>query len=471
MRLSRSVIAIPAVAMGLLVATAAPAGAGLAACSTTTGCQTFSETGSPQAFTVPAGVVGVTADLLGAGGGNGWNVTETPGGVAVSDGSYGGQTGAALSTTPGATLEVVVGGAGGDATQPVVSEPYDPSSGAGAAGYNGGGAGSSNPDGGYAGGGGGGATEILAGTSGTPLLIAGGGGGGAGSQNGLSTAGGDGGGPNGANGSAADEEPGGGAGTSFGAGAGGGTGGHVGGMGVGTTGGDGADGGGGGGAGRYGGGGGGDDGNNDGTGGGGGSGLLGADVSSGFINGGSGSPGSGVVTISWMTAPTLTVTAGASVTLTANVPGLVLAAAGGHSVSLDAEAEGTETFTAGSTTLCAAVAVVDGAATCTTSALPVGTDDVTATLTEPAVVGSFTVPGSVTLTSHRVSGPADGRPALDAEANPWTGTTEVLAVTVSAVPVPTSGAGIPAGVPPVGVLLIIVGAAGIASTRRLRRAR
>jgi hypothetical protein len=43
-------------------------------------------------------------------------------------------------------------------------------------------------------------------------------------------------------------------------------------------------------------------------------------------------------------------------------------------------------------------------------------------------------------------------------------------VTVSAVPVPESGAGIPAGVRPVAVVLILVGTGGILATRRVRRA-
>jgi hypothetical protein len=194
----------------------------------------------------------------------------------------------------------------------------------------------------------------------------------------------------------------------------------------------------------------------------------------GFTEQGGGSSAAGFAIIYWMTAPSLTVTAGDSVTLTSNLPTdlVVPVAAGGHPVTLsDDPPEVTETFTVGSTTLCNAVPVVDGMATCTTSALPVGTDDVTATL-GGLELGSFTVPGSVTLTSHLVSRPSAGAAGLDQEA-PWDGTTEVLAVTVSAasVPVPASGAGIPVEGPPIAVILILVGGAGILTTRRQHRAR
>ncbi len=466
MRLVRPLLAAPLAAAGLLIATAAPAGARLACASG--GCATFTERGSAQAFTVPTGVVGVTAELFGAGGGAGYDED----GSTVS-GGFGGLTVAALSTTPGSTLEVVAGGAGGDASEPTITDPYDPDSGAGAAGYNGGGAGSSNPDGGYAGGGGGGSTEIFIGTATTPALVAGGGGGGAGSQDDLSTAGGDGGGSTGSSGSAAESEPGGGGGTSSGPGAGGGKGADVGTAGATTGGGGSGDhGGGGGGAGYYGGGGGGDDGDNDGTGGGGGSGYMAAG-SAGTTLQGAGEPDSadGFATVYWMTAPTLTLTAGDSITLTADVPFGLLSAAGGHSGAiLTTSTEGTETFTVGSTTLCSAVAASDGTASCSTSALPVGTDDVTATLSAPEPAAHHTVPGSAILDSDLVGRAGPGSAGLDA-GSPWTGTTEVLAVHVSAVPVPESGAGLPAEVPPIAAVLILAGAAGIVATRRRRPAR
>jgi hypothetical protein len=492
MRLSRSIlILVPASAGALFIGTAAPVGAiPLACAAATTGCQAFSETGSPQAFAVPAGVVGVTVELFGAGGGGGW---DPAGSGSVSAGAPGGLTVGSLTTTPGSTLEVVVGGVGTNGS----------ASAEGSGGYNGGGAAVA----GFGGGGGGGATDIRTGscaatsppscTTDDRVLVAGGGGGAGGGTSG--TAGGPGGGTIGAAGTRIDEfTTGGDAGTQFGPGAGG-TGAAQSGdpgdpsTGVVGDGGGGSGGGGGGGGGGYHGGGGGADANPspgeyNGSGGGGGSGYLSA-----------GTPGvteqldpvaastNGTATIYWMTAPTLTVTAGDSVTLTANTPFIALAAAGGHAVTLDGDpSEGTETFTVGSTTLCQGVAVVDGAASCTTSALPVGTDDVTATLTGPAEVGSFTGTGSVTLDSYLVSRRAGGGATLDQSL--LDGTTEVLAVTVAAAPtatpsptatptaapVPVSGAepsaGIPAGVPLVGLLLILAGGAGIAATRRRRRA-
>ncbi|MGD1033310.1 MAG: Ig-like domain repeat protein, partial [Candidatus Dormibacteria bacterium] len=292
-----------------------------------------------------------------------------------------------------------------------------------------GGAGSANSDAGFGGGGGGGATEVGAASCAAALsctLVAGGGGGTGGG--GLeASAGGAAGYPAGANGTGADGTTGGGGGTQSAPGAGGdGTLASPGSPGVLNVGGAGTSGGGGGGGGYFGGGGGGESEDNDGTGGGGGSSF--APTGAAFETGALGSIDGGAVII-WATASSLSVTQGDPVTVTADVP---------------FEADGTETFTVGTTTLCSDVPVGESeTASCQTTALPVGTDDVTATYTPPD--------------------PPD----------PYAGTTEVLAITVAGttVPVPTSGAGSPAGVPPVAPLLIVLGCAGILAGTRLHRAR
>ncbi len=104
---------------------------------------------------------------------------------------------------------------------------------------------------------------------------------------------------------------------------------------------------------------------------------------------------------------------------------------------------GTETFTLGSTTLCSDASVgVDGTATCTTTALPAGTDDVTATF-------------------NFVPDPPE----------PFAGTTEIFAVTVNApsVPVPATGAANTGLALPAALVLVLGGSVAIASSRRLGR--
>jgi hypothetical protein len=104
----------------------------------------------------------------------------------------------------------------------------------------------------------------------------------------------------------------------------------------------------------------------------------------------------------------------------------------------------TETFSLGSTVLCADVAVgEDGTASCTTTALPVGTDDVTATF-------------------NFVPDPPE----------PFEGSIEVLAVTVNAaatVPVPGTGAGTTGLALPAALALVLGGVVAIAASRRLGR--
>jgi hypothetical protein len=449
MRLRRVMPAVPVSLVALALATASPAGA-VPLC--TTGCAHFAETGAPQAFTVPAGVLGAIVDLEGAGGGAGWDMAG--GGSSVA-GAPGGSLIGTLATTPQSTLEVLVGHAGGDGTASAFGE----------GGFNGGGNGSyyvgeSNA---FGGGGGGGATDIRSGSCAGTLscgdaarVAIAGGGGGTGGGVVTASAGGAGGGASGVDGTAADGTVGGGGGAAGGAGTGGGGGS----PGAGDTGGAAAanGGAGGGGGGYYGGGGGGLSADDDGTGGGGGGGYVLDPTAADYSLVGEGAMGSidGSAEIYWSAATALSSTVGGSVTVTAYLPPF--------------EDGGSETFTLGSTILCNDVAVAGGEASCTTSALPIGTDDVTATLAAVAPV-SFRVPGSVNLDSDLVSTP--GRQAATPDArDPWDGTTEVLAISVSSsVPVPASGAGLPAGVPPVAVVLILVGAGGILATGRLRRVR
>jgi hypothetical protein len=456
LRFRRALPVVPAAAVALLLATAAPAGA------TVNGAATFSETGSPQSFTVPSNVVGVTVDLAGAGGGAEYN-SEDETQVA---GGRGGLTVAAIATTPGSTLDVVVGSAGTDGSE------EDSTGYTVAGGYNGGGEGYGTEyeeTDWFASGGGGGATELFVGSSSTPALVAGGGGG-AGVSTGDGEAGASGGNGGGATGASSYDgcASGGVEGTLSGPGAAGSddTGGTCtdvtyatmgdAGAATGPDGGDGAQpflgGGGGGGGGYFGGGGGSVSDNADGSGGGGGSSYAGSGPGGTELGAGAAGSTDGSAGIYWVTAST--VTPGTD-TFTAVVPD-------------DVGASPTETFTVGSTTLCGDVPVVDGTASCTASNLPVGSDDVTATLST-VFASSLNVPGSVTLDAANVGGGA-GNARLDAQGDPWDGTTEVFAVTVAGVPVPESGAGVPAGVPPLAAFLILVGAGGILATRRQRRA-
>lgn len=152
-RLARSLAAL-----GLLLAAA-----GAAQAQTSN----FAYTGSPQSYTVPAGITKLNVTATGgAGGGNRSN----------SKGGLGAVVQATVTVIPGEVLTVVVGGQGID------SNNGGSSSAGGAGGYNGGG------NGAYTGGGGGGATDLRRaaanGSTGdyfasrNALLVAGGGGGG-----------------------------------------------------------------------------------------------------------------------------------------------------------------------------------------------------------------------------------------------------------------------------------------------------
>ncbi len=134
---------------------------------------TYGLTGTPDTFTVPAGVASITVTVAGGSGGLGHE--DLVNGLPARAGGDGGSVVATVPVTPGATLTVVVGGQGADA---------DNVGGVGAAGGYGGGG--STPDvGGGSDGAGGGGSFLFDGAS---VLVASGGGGGGGYQ-----AGGDGG--------------------------------------------------------------------------------------------------------------------------------------------------------------------------------------------------------------------------------------------------------------------------------------
>lgn len=198
-----------------LVAGTALVGAGVLFASEPSGAapvsETFSFTGAPETFVVPANVCQVTVDAFGAQGGLGAdNPGQNPG--------LGGRATATVTVTPGETLVVRVGGAGGDGT---VSAGAVGDGGPGEAvrllgngglpgpgGFNGGGDGApttSDP-----GGGGGGASDVRQG--GTALehraVVAGGGGGGGGDTDSPGEGqGGVGGGLNGGDGAPSEPDP------------------------------------------------------------------------------------------------------------------------------------------------------------------------------------------------------------------------------------------------------------------------
>jgi hypothetical protein len=151
----------------------------------------FTYQGASEDFEVPTDVCEVTITALGAEGGDG---NAQPG---AGEGGLGGQAVATVAVTPGETLTVAVGGAGGD------SAGLD----GGAGGFNGGAAGGSDNStaagstvGG--GGGGGGMSDVRRGAE---LLVAAGGGGGGGGSGGSFLGGGGGnGGGGGTDGGTAD---------------------------------------------------------------------------------------------------------------------------------------------------------------------------------------------------------------------------------------------------------------------------
>lgn len=261
--MSRAHVLRPGWCLGAVVALVGGFGlVGVTSATGQTASETFEAVGDAQAYTVPAGVCGVTIDAFGAAGGNG----AGSGPDSVAAGGSGGHASASIPVTPGEILSVYVGGEGGGGLN----------NGGAAGGFNGGGDGGAAPNGG---GGGGGASDVRQGGTDVAhrVVVAGGGGGGGAAPNFLPTigVGGSGGGANGDAGVDGGASVfGGGGGTQVGAGAAGtgtagnGTDGALG------SGGQGADAGpttgGGGGGGYFGGGGGGADQNNFGGGGGGG---------------------------------------------------------------------------------------------------------------------------------------------------------------------------------------------------------
>jgi hypothetical protein len=107
--------------------------------------ETFSYTGGSQTFVVPEGVTELTIEVFGAQGGAAAGQSSDT--TATAEGGLGGRAQVTFAVTPGAVLQVNVGGRGGDGTDA-------PSS--GSPGFNGGGAGGSAAESGTTAGGGGG---------------------------------------------------------------------------------------------------------------------------------------------------------------------------------------------------------------------------------------------------------------------------------------------------------------------------
>jgi large repetitive protein len=135
------------------------------------GHMTFAFTGGDQAFTIPQGITQVAITALGAQGGEAFSATFIgPAGSATPLSSGVGGNGASITgtfaVTPGQSIDVFVGGQGGQGQE----------NGGGAAGYDGGGAGGGT----VGGGGGGGASDVrFSGkTLANRVIVAGGGGGG-----------------------------------------------------------------------------------------------------------------------------------------------------------------------------------------------------------------------------------------------------------------------------------------------------
>lgn len=139
------------------------AGLGVCALASSVSAATvnFAYTGTAQTWTVPAGVTQVTLDLRGAQGGGGY---PCGGAGRDNDGGLGGQTLGTLAVTPGAVLQIYVGGQATDVGN-ITPAP---------GGFNGGGAG------GQYGAGGGGASDVRVGGNAwaNRVAVAGGGGGG-----------------------------------------------------------------------------------------------------------------------------------------------------------------------------------------------------------------------------------------------------------------------------------------------------
>ncbi len=154
------------------------------------GSQTFSYTGSPQSFTVPACITSIQVDVRGAQGGNGGNGQYCSNTVL---GGNGGRVQATLAVSPGQVLSVIVGQKGSNGQS--FCGPCTGGAGGYGGSFNGINGGNTSSGVTASGGGGGGASYVV--VSGNNVLIAGGGGGGGANNHGnSSSAGGKGGHPN-----------------------------------------------------------------------------------------------------------------------------------------------------------------------------------------------------------------------------------------------------------------------------------
>jgi uncharacterized repeat protein (TIGR01451 family) len=129
-------------------------------------CVTFDAAGT-HSYEIPAGLTEVQATVFGAQGGTFPNATPS---LVGTGGRGGGASGLPIPVTPGETLDIIVGGVGGNS--PAATGPGGPGGSPG-----GGGAGGATTAVASPGAGGGGASEVLRGA--TQLVIGGGGGGGA----------------------------------------------------------------------------------------------------------------------------------------------------------------------------------------------------------------------------------------------------------------------------------------------------
>lgn len=129
---------------------------------------TFSYTGGPQVYQVPAGVSTVDAEVVG---GQGGAATSTPG--------FGAVVKATIPVVPGQVLAVIVGGHGGPAEACGALTCGDPGPGNSIGGFNGGGTSTFAGAGAGRGSGGGGATDLRPGSwrAGARAIVAAGGGG------------------------------------------------------------------------------------------------------------------------------------------------------------------------------------------------------------------------------------------------------------------------------------------------------
>jgi len=100
-------VLVASLVFGVSATQAAPSGGCVVGATTT--C-TFIYTGAPEAWVVPAGVTSAVFDLFGAQGGNFAPLNNFPGGA----GGKGGHVQATVALTPGATLNMRVGGKGSD---------------------------------------------------------------------------------------------------------------------------------------------------------------------------------------------------------------------------------------------------------------------------------------------------------------------------------------------------------------------